>query len=295
MDSLNYRHLYYFWVVAKEGGFSRAAERLGMAIQSISPPVRDLERTIGYQLLKPEGRGVVLTEAGKTVYQQAEQIFHLGQSLLERVHHTGSGQEIRLAVGLSDGISKLAAHAVLETVLKAEGLRLTCHEGEVEQLIAEVALHRLDLVLAGQSAPLNPNLRLVSRRVAHASVDWYGSAAILKKFGRKAFPHSLATIPVLMPTGHSPLRTSLDLWFEGLGIVPNVVGEFEDSAMMMVFAARDMGVFPISRLGLHDLELVKGLQLLGVTDVQEEVHAIYARRGGHHPLVRRIVGLTDAA
>lgn len=295
MDSLNYRHLYYFWVVAKEGGFSRAADRLGMAVQSIGPPVRELERYIGFQLLKPVGRGVMLTDAGKAVYQQAEVIFHLGQSLLEQIRHGNNGPEIRLAVGLSDGISKLAAHELLGPVLRTPGLHLTCHEGEAEQLIAEVALHKLDLILAGQSAPLNPNLRLVSRRIAYSSVDWYGTATVIGRHARKNFPASLSQIPVLMPTGHSSLRTSLELWFESLGIKPRIVGEFEDSAMMMVFAARDLGVFPISRLGLHDLELVKGLQLLGATDVHEEVHAIYARRGGHHPLVRQIVGLSGDA
>ena len=162
---LNYRHLHYFWVVTKEGGFARAAERLDMAVQTISAQVRELEKSLGHQLLKPAGRGVALTEAGQAAFARAEEIFQLGQALPDEVRAAASGKVARLAVGLSDGISKLAAHALLEPVLATSHLRLVCHEGEFEQLLGELALHHLDLVLAGQAAPRNPNLRLVSERL----------------------------------------------------------------------------------------------------------------------------------
>lgn len=150
---LNYRHLYYFWMVVKEGGFARAATHLDMAIQTISSQVRELERSIGRQLLKPAGRGVTMTEAGQLAFNRAEQIFHLGQLLQEEMREAEGGPAARLAVGLSDGISKFAAHALLTPVLQTPGLRLLCHDGEYEQLLSELALHRLDLVLACQPAP----------------------------------------------------------------------------------------------------------------------------------------------
>jgi len=156
---LNYRHLHYFWVVTKEGGFARAAERLDMAVQTISAQVRELEKALGHQLLKPAGRGVALTEAGQAAFARAEEIFQLGQGIPDEVREAASGKVARLAVGLSDGISKLAAHALLEPVLSTPNLRLVCHEGEFEQLLSELALHHLDVVLAGQAAPRNPNLR----------------------------------------------------------------------------------------------------------------------------------------
>jgi LysR family transcriptional activator of nhaA len=162
---LNYRHLYYFWVVTKEGGFARAAERLDMAVQTISAQVRELEKALGHQLLKPAGRGVAMTEAGQAAYARAEEIFQIGQAIPDEVREAASGKVARLAVGMSDGISKLAAHALLEPVLATPSLRLVCHEGEFEQLLAELALHHLDLVLAGQPAPRNPNLRLTSERL----------------------------------------------------------------------------------------------------------------------------------
>ena len=292
---LNYRHLHYFWVVTKEGGFARAADRLGMAVQTISAQVRDLEKSLGHQLLKPAGRGVALTEAGHAAFARAEEIFQLGQLVADEVREAANGQVARLAVGLSDGLSKLAAHALLDPVLHTPQLRLVCHEGEFEQLLAELSLHHLDVVLAGQPAPRNPNLRLTSDRLAESAVDWYGPAALVHKAERDGFPQSLDALPVLLPTGHAALRGTLDRWFETLGIRPRVVGEFEDSALLAVFAARGLGVFPVSRVGAGDVGLMRGLRLLGrCDDVREEIHAIRSRRGQHHPLVSRVIAAARA-
>jgi len=184
MTTLNYRHLHYFWVVAKQGGFARAAERLDMAVQTVSAQVRELEKALGHQLLKPSGRGVALTEAGQAAFARAEEIFQLGQAIPDEVRAAASGKVARLAVGFSDGISKLAAHALLEPVLATPNLRLLCHEGEFEQLLGELALHHLDLVLAGQAAPRNPNPRLSSERLVDAPVEWYGPARMVGKTER---------------------------------------------------------------------------------------------------------------
>jgi LysR family transcriptional regulator, transcriptional activator of nhaA len=287
---LNYRHLYYFWVVTKEGGFARAAERLDMAVQTISAQVRELERALGHQLLKPSGRGVAMTEAGHAAFARAEEIFQLGQLIPEEVREAASGKVARLAVGLSDGISKLAAHALLAPVLATPTLRLLCHEGEFQQLLAELAMHHLDLVLAGQPAPHNPNLRLTGERLVESPVDWYGPSALVHKAAVAGFPQSLATLPVLLPTAHSALRPRLDRWFDAQGLRPHIVGEFEDSALLAVFAARGLGVFPVSRFGAADVALMRGLRLLGRCDgLLEEIHAIRSRRGQHHPLVMQVV------
>lgn len=291
---LNYRHLYYFWMVCKEGGFSRAAERLDMAVQTISVQVRELEKSLGQQLLKPAGRSVALTDAGQIAYTRADEIFRLGQSLVGAVQDTASSPLIRLAVGLSDGLSKLAAHALLGPVLDTPDLRLICHEGEFDQLQAELALHRLDLVLTGQAAPANATLGLSSSRLVSSPVDWYGPEHLVGRSEIDAFPDSLGRLPVLLPTAHAVLRTRLDQWFDEQGLQPRIVGEFEDSALMSVFSARGLGVFPVSRLGADDIGLLSGLRLLGrCADVCEEIYAICNRRSAQHPLVKRILG--DAA
>jgi LysR family transcriptional regulator, transcriptional activator of nhaA len=287
---LNYRHLYYFWIVVKEGGFVRAAERLDMAVQTISAQVRELEKSIGRQLLKPAGRGVTMTEAGEAAFNRAEQIFQLGETLLDEMRDAGSEGGARLAVGLSDGISKLVAHALLAPVLGTPSLRLLCHEGEHAQLMSELALHRLDLVLACQPAPHNADLRVLSQRIAGSPVDWYGPAEIIRKAARAGFPQCLATLPVLLPTRHASLRARLDRWLEAEGIRPRIVGEFEDSALMAVFAARGLGVFPLAELGADDLSLLRGLRWLGRAEgVVEEIHAIRSRRGQHHVLASKVL------
>lgn len=293
MTSLNYRHLHYFWVVAKEGGFARAAERLDMAIQTVSAQVKALEQSLGHQLLKPEGRRLVLTSPGQVAFARAEEIFQLGQALPADVQAAAAGRVARLAVGLADGLSKLAAHALLGPVLATPDLRLLCHEGEHEQLLAELAMHHLDLVLAGRAAPANPNLRLTSTLLASSPVDWYGPAALVRRATDPA--QALRQLPVLLPTPHSALRATLDQWFEREGITPRLAGEFEDSALMAVFAARGLGVFPLSRLGAADAALLRGLRQLGPCgDVREEVYAIRGRRGLHHRLVQALLQVAPA-
>ncbi len=290
MNDLNYRHLYYFWVVGKEGGFARAAERLHMAVQTIHAQVKELEQTLGHQLLKPSGRSVALTDAGEAAFARAEAIFHLGQLIPDEVREAASGQRARLAVGLLDGISKLAAHALLEPVLTTPALRLLCHEGDFDELLAELALHKLDVVLTGQPAPHNPNLRLTSELLVSSPVQWHGPATMVGAAEVDDFPACLARLPVLLPTGHSALRATLDRWFEERGLRPRIVGEFEDSALLAVFAVRGLGVFPVSRLGAGDVAEMRGLRLLGeCEDVMEEIHAIRSRRGQHHPLVLQMI------
>ncbi len=289
MSSLNYRHLHYFWVVAKEGGIARAAERLGMAVQTVSAQVRELERSLGHQLLKPQGRGVALTDAGRVAFERAEEIFQIGQAITREVRQAASSETVRLTVGMSDGLSKLAAHALLDPVLATPGLKLVCHEGDFDELMAELALHQLDIVLAGEPAPHNPNLKVSSRLLVSSPVAWCGPSSLVTKANMADFPACLNHLPVLLPTGQSPLRNALDAWFENQDLTPRVVGEFEDSALLSVFAARGMGVFPVSTLGMEDLQVVRGLRILAQTEVAEDVHAIVTRRSQHHPLVKQIL------
>lgn len=244
MSNLNYRHLHYFWVVAKEGGIARAAERLGMAVQTVSAQVRELERSLGHQLLKPQGRGVALTDAGRVAFERAEEIFQIGQAITREVRQAASSETVRLTVGMSDGLSKLAAHVLLEPILNTPGLKLVCYEGEFDELMAELALHQLDIVLAGVPAPHNPNLKVSSRLLVSSPVAWCGPSGLVNKASTADFPHCLNELPVLLPTGHSPLRMALDAWFDAQDLSPRVVAEFEDSALLSVFAARGMGVFP---------------------------------------------------
>lgn len=287
--SFNYKHLYYFWVVAKEGGISRAAEKLGMAVQTVSAQVRELERDLGYALLKPAGRGLVLTDAGLAAMQQADHIFQLGENLPALVRDAVSTPAVRLVIGISDGLPKLVVHRLLKPVIAEPNLRLLCHEGEFDALLGDLALHRLDIVLSDRAAPPNPNIKLYSHALGSSALAWYATPALVKA-AKKNFPQSLADMPVLLPTGHTAVRARLDHWFEQQAIRPRIVGEFEDSALLKTFGASGMGVFPAAQW-VHDELLARyAVQLLGPCEgVTEHFFAIGTEKKVQHPLVQRLL------
>ena len=288
-QSFNYRHLYYFWVVAKEGGMARAAERLDMAVQTISAQVRALEQALGVSLLRNEGRNLVLTEAGVAALHEADHIFALGEQLPQRVREAATGTTLRLSLGISDGIAKLAMHRLLQPVLHEPHLRLLCHEGEFQPLLGELALHKLDAVLADRAAPPNPALRTTSQLLGSSAIAWY-APPLWAEAAANNFPHSLAVVPVLLPTDHAAMRARIDHWLERERIRPHIAGEFEDSALLSTFAATGMGVMPAPvSLGEH-LAQTHGLVQVGTApDVQEQFHLIYSARKVMHPLLTRLL------
>lgn len=288
-QALNYRHLYYFWAVCKEGGVSRAADRLGMAVQTVSAQVRELEHALGCALLRPAGRGLAMTEAGAAVLHQAEQIFQLGEQLPVLVQQALSSPRVRLSLGISDGLPKLVVRHLLDPVMSEKNLRLVCHEGQFEDLLGDLALHRLDAALADRPAPANPNLRLYSHCLGTSKVAWYSPTGHAFA-ARRNFPQSLATVPVLLPTHNVAIRARLDQWFEKASIKPNVVGEFEDSALLKTFAAGGMGVFPTA--DLVDAELMRRYKLRRVATsegLEESFYLIVAEKKVLHPLTQRLI------
>ena len=287
--AFNYKHLYYFWVVAKEGGMSRAAEKLDMAVQTISAQVRALERALGYALLRPAGRGLVLTDAGLAAMQQADQIFQLGESLPARVRDAASAPVVRLTVGISDGLPKLVVHRLLSQVVHEANLRLLCHEGAFDDLLRDLALHRLDIVLSDRPAPPSPNIKLYNHAVGHSAIAWYATPA-LAKTATRPFPDCLADLPLLLPTAHTAVRLRLDHWFEQHAIRPRIVGEFDDSALLKTFGASGMGVFPAAEWVHEDLLAHYPVRRLGPCDgITEHFYAIGTEKKVQHPLVQRLL------
>jgi LysR family transcriptional regulator, transcriptional activator of nhaA len=285
----NYKHLYYFWVVAKEGGISRAADKLDMAVQTVSAQVRELERSLGYALLKPAGRGLVLTEAGLVTMQQADQIFQLGEALPARVRDAVSAPIVRLAVGICDGLPKLVVRRLIQPAMVEPNLHLLCHEGSLNDLLGDLALHRLDVVLSDRPAPANPNIKLYSHSLGTSTIGWYGSAELVAAAGQD-FPRSLGNVPLLLPTAHTAVRDRVDQWFEQRAIRPRVVGEFADSALLKTFGASGMGVFPAAEWVHDDLLAYYAVKRLGPCEgVSEQFFAIGTEKKVHHPLVQRLL------
>lgn len=287
--SYSYRHLYYFWVVAKEGGLTRAAEKLSLSVQTVSTQVRELEQALGAGLLKPAGRGLALTEAGRAALDLADQIFSLGETLRERVREAVDVPTVRLAVGISDGLPKLVAQRLLAPILDTPQLRLLCHEDEFDDLLGDLALHRLDVVLADRPAPANPNLRVYSHSLGSSPIAWYAHPRWAEAAARN-FPKSLADVPLLLPTSHAALRPRLDQWFTEQDLRVRVTGEFEDSALLATFGAEGLGVFPAAVAVDDALTTRHGVVRVGLCeDVEEFFYAVGTDKKISHPLVRRLL------
>ena len=288
MPPFNYRHLYYFWVVAKEGGMARAAARLDVAVQTVSAQVRELEQSLGHALFKPAGRGLALTDAGLAAMAHADQIFQLGEQLVAAVREAATGLGQRLVVGISDGLPKLVVRHLLQPALQEPGVRLLCHEDEFDRLLGELALHRLDAVLSDRPAPANPNLRLYSHHLGEAPLAWFVPAAMAAR--KRRFPSCLQELPLLLPTGHAAVRARLEQWFEREGLRPRVAGEFEDSALLAAFGRSGMGAFPASRWMREELLQDPAVRLLGETpELVEHFYLISAERRIQHPLVQKLL------
>lgn len=288
-NSYNYRHLYYFWVVAKEGSMSKAAERLDMAIQTISAQVHELEKSLGYLLFKPAGRGIALTESGFAALEIADQIFSIGEKLPEAVRDAALSPKTKIIIGVSDGLPKLITRQLLEPILKHKDVQLIAHEGDFESLLADLALHRLDIILADRPAPNNKNLNVYSEELTRTSIAWFSPKQFVKK-SKRNFPECLRDLPILLPTSHSTVRLLIDQWFSKHGITPNIVGEFEDSALLKTFAASGLGVFPAGKLVEKDLKETYGMELLGdCEEIFEYFYAIRSEKKIQHPLVQAII------
>lgn len=288
-QSFNYRHLYYFWIVATEGSMVGAAKRLNMAIQTISTQVKLLEHELGFALFKPKGRGLTLTDAGVAALAEADHIFALGEKLPSKVRDAVRGKTLRLHVGISDGIAKMAVHRLLAPILKDDHLHLICQDGEFDDLIADLATHKLDLVLADHAPALSLNFKVQHQIMATSAVSWYATPLVAEQ-AVIDFPHCLAQLPVLLPTTHNALRSRLKHWFESERINPNVVGEFEDNALLTTFGISGMGVFPAADWLEDYLTQQHGLiKIAGCGDVVEHFHAIYTQRKVIHPLVSKLL------
>ncbi len=268
---------------------SKAAERLDMAIQTISAQVHELEKSLGYMLFKPAGRGITLTESGFVALEIADQIFSIGEKLPEAIRDAAKSPKVKITVGVSDGLPKFVTRQLLEPILKHKDVQLIAHEGEFDDLLADLALHRLDIVLADRPAPSNKNLNVYSQELTKTEIAWYVPKQLIKKCKGK-FPECLKELPILLPTSHSTVRPLIDQWLSKYDITPNIVGEFEDSALLKTFAAGGLGVFPAGKLIEKDLKNTYGIELLGsCNDIHEYFYAIRSEKKIQHPLVQAII------
>lgn len=289
MEWLNYHHLLYFWTVAKEGSIARACDRLLLAQPTISGQLRLLEKTLGDKLFVKVGRRLTLTETGQVVYRYADEIFSLGREMVDAVRGRPTGRPLELVVGIADVLPKLVSFRLLRPALSSPlPVRLVCREDKPDRLMAELAVHELDLVLS--DAPMNPGLkvRAFNHLLGECGVTIMGTARLAKKF-RRNFPQSLAGAPWLLPTANTSLRRSLDEWFDSHNIRPDVRSEFEDSALLKVFGQEGVGVFAVPTVVEGEVRRQYGVARIGrLEEIKERFYAISPERKLKHPAILAI-------
>lgn len=292
--NLNFRHLYYFWVVAKEGGITNASKRLGLAIQTISTQLAQLEESIGKALFTQQGRRLVLTEAGQLALAYADQIFMLGEQLQEALGDADSVRT-RLTVGISDSLPKLTAYKMLEATTRLDKpVRLVCYEDQFEALLADLALHKLDLVLTDREVRSGTTLRVFSHQLFESETIVVGAPALAKAYA-KGFPANLNGAPFLLPARNNALRGKIDEWFGTHGVRPDVVGEFEDNALLNTFGRRGLGLYFAPAALAAEMKEQFGALLVGrVPQVREQFYAISNERKIQHPAVEAILAAAQA-
>lgn len=293
MIDLNFRHLLYFYVVARERSVTAAAKTLHVTQPTISGQLKLLEEQLGEALFRRKGRGLELTDAGETAYEYAERIFGLGRDLVEAVKHHRDGRRDRLVVGISDVVPKLIALRVLEPVLHLDPpVQLDCRQDRPERLLTALGLGDLDVVLADAPVRAGTPVRVFNHLLGESGMTFFAAPALASSI-RGEFPASLDGAPMLLPSSGTILRASLDRWLEHQGVLPFIVGEFHDSAQMNAFGQAAAGVFAAPTVIEREVEFDYHVEVVGrVSDVRERLYAISTERRLRHPAV---AAMTDLA
>ena len=286
MDWLNYHHLLYFWTVAREGGLAPAGKVLRLSPSALSGQINRLEETLGQPLFERRGRKLEMTETGRVAYKYAENIFGLGREMLDAIRARPIGHAVRLTVGIADVVPKLLVRKLLEPAFRQEQrLALSCLEDRFDRLLAELATHSLDVIIADSPVPPDSPVRAFNHFLGESTTTLLAPAALAPAM-RRSFPAGLEAAPLLLPTPGCTLRRSLDDWFERSGIRPEVVAEAQDSALLKAFAGDGMGAIFVPTVIATIVSQRYGLvKVAEVETVRERFYAISAERRLVHPAV----------
>jgi len=289
MDWINYHHLFYFWTIAREGSVTRAGQTLRLASPTLSTQVRALENAFGERLFIKVGRNLELTETGKVVYRYAEEIFSLGTEMMETLKGRPTGRQLRFSIGISDALSKLMIHRLLEPALALpETIRLQCHQDKTGRLLADLVTHQLDLVLT--DSPMSPQARIkaYNHLLGECGVSLFGTPELIRRHPG-GFPTCLNGAPLLLPNEGTTLRRGLDGWMKTSGLRPLIAGEFDDSALMKSFGQAGMGFFAAPVVIAQEVQRQYQVERIGVVaGIKERIYAISIEKKIKHPAVLAI-------
>jgi LysR family transcriptional activator of nhaA len=288
---LNYHHLFYFWTVVQEGTVSAASRKLKVAQPTVSEQLRQLERTLGVELFHRRGGRLLLTSEGNHVLRYADEIFSLGRELSDSLTRRLVARHSRIVIGVADVVPKLIVAKLLAPALALDPqLHLICHEDRHEKLLSDLSLYELDLVLTDTAARPAPDFRGYSRLLSDSGVALFTEPSLAATL-RRRFPEALADVPLLLPLEHTGLRIALTRWLDEHHLQLRVRGEFQDSALAMVFGREGRGVVAAPMAIAEQMRLHHGLALITELDgVRARFYAVTAERKVAHPAVRAIVG-----
>lgn len=283
---LNYKHLHYFRTVAKAGAINRAAEKLHLTPQTLSGQISSFEERLGVALFRRSGRRLELTDAGRTALTYADEIFHVGAELEDALQNRLAARVHPFRVGIADVVPKAIAYQLLAPALTlTEPVKLVCKEDRLEQLAAELSIHRLDMVLADRPLPSNMDIKGYSHPLGECGIAFLAARSITSTL-EPDFPANLQGAPLLIPGEDSALRVPLLRWLERRSVQPTVVGEFDDSALMSAFGQAGAGVFPVPLTTAKDVMRQYEVIELGQTlEIRERFFAISVERRLSHPAV----------
>ncbi len=286
---INYKHLHYFLEVARHGSIARASEYLHLTPQTISGQISMLEERLGEALFQKAGRNLVLTDTGRLVLSYADEIFSLGNELEQTLRNLPSDRPIDFKVGVVDVVPKTIAYRLLAPALALpDAVRIVCKENSIEELLAELALHRIDMVIADGPIPAGLNVRGYNHQLGECGISFLAKPALAKKL-KKDFPHSLNAAPLLLPSEINSVQGRLLQWLDSLHIYPRSVGEFDDSALMKAFGQAGTGVFIAPSAIAEEVAQQYDVHIIGETEnVREQFYAISVERRISHPAVAAI-------
>ena len=291
---MNLKHLRYFWAVARFGGMARAAEKLGLSPQTLSGQVAELQLALGVELLRQVGRRLELTDAGRIAYSYADEIFGLVDELGSQIRALPSGRSRLFRVGMTDAVPRSLAVRLLAPLVEDESIRLTASHERLEVLLAELALHRLELVIADRPLPSGSAVKAFNHVLGDTQMGLFAVPGLARKL-RKGFPASLEGAPMVLPGRDSVVHEQLRAWLERHHLAVRIVGEFDDGGLMKTFGASGVGAFPAPLTVRDEIERLYGVELVGVLEgVTERYYAISTERRATDPQVLKLLALADS-
>jgi LysR family transcriptional regulator, transcriptional activator of nhaA len=294
---LNYRHLHYFWRVARLGGVGIAARELHLTPQTLSGQIRMLEGELGKSLFRKSGRQLELTDDGRTALRFADAIFSLGGELEDRFKGArASGDRIEFRVGVTEAVPKSLAYRLIEPATRlGDSVRIQNFSGKPLSLLGDLAAHRIDLVVADAPMPPSMGFKVFNHRLGQSGVSFFAARGLQRRF-RRRFPGVLEDMPLLVPGPDTAVAMRLRRWLDARNLRPNITGAFDDSALMKAFGQGGQGAFVAPTAIEADVEKRYEVRCIGRTEeVFEEFFAISVERRIRHPCVALISGAARAS